>query len=240
MENTRNDLSLSQSHIINLTHVTIMPYSLSSSEPDKAVIVGKDPYELVGSPSTQFNILKSFELKMDEMVYNNSDITEIEKSRFSVEEYTILVLRSDFTIENMEITTEYADITADPVFFFLVYIQSGQITYKDLHVRVSGTISYTYDPMNLYIKNVDVDYYRNTGGFDMEVYCNYPEAELDVNMVTDNTTIYYSQDRVIFPIKRSIFRSILPGSFVVSNHRSEVYILANEQYGVLSLNSLGS
>ena len=170
MENTRNELMLDVSHIINLTHVMISPYSQSSSEPEKATIVGKDPSELISSPSTQFNILKSFELRMDEMIFNNTDITNIEKSRFDVEEYTILVLRTDFTINNMEVTTEYDDVTADPVFFYLVYSQSGQVIYKDLHVRVSGTISFTYDPLNIYIINVDIDYYRNTGGFDMDVY----------------------------------------------------------------------
>ena len=120
------------------------------------------------------------------MVFNNSDITEIEKSRFDVEEYTILVLRSNFTINNMEITTEYADITADPVFFFLVYIQSGHITYNNLDISISGTIMSAYDPLNLNILNVNVDYYRNTGGFDMDTYWNYPEAALDVSMVMEN------------------------------------------------------
>ena len=170
MENTRNVLQLDQSNIINITHVLISSYSLSSSEPGKAKIVGIDPYELAGSPSTQFNILKSFELRMDEMVFNNSDITETEKSRFDVEEYMILVLRSNFTIENMDITTEYADIIHNPVLFYLVYIQSGHITLNHLDISVSGTITYTYDPLNLYTFNLNVDFYRNSGGFDMLTY----------------------------------------------------------------------
>ena len=79
-------------------------------------------------------------------------------------------LRSNFTIENMEVTTEYADITADPIFFFLVYIHSGHITYNNLDISISGTIMSAYDPLNLNILNVNVDYYRNTGGFDMDTY----------------------------------------------------------------------
>ena len=151
-----------------MTHVAILPYSLTSSEPGKANIVGIDPYELVTSPSTQFNILKSYELRIDEMTINNSNIPDAEKERFNIRRSIIMIYRTNFIVENMIITTEYADIYDNPVFFLPIHIQSKHVTYKDIHFGVSGTIHYVYDPINLNILNVEIDFYRNSGGFGMD------------------------------------------------------------------------
>ena len=166
MEYTKNELPLNIGHIVNMTNVDILPYTLRSSDADKATIVGMNRREITSSPSTSFNILKSFELRIDEMIMSNSDITDGEKSNLGVNANSIAIIRSNFRIQNMELLSEYEEVTDNPTFFLPLYIQDKVIQYKDLHIRISGTISNIYDPCNFIIENIDVDYYKNTAGFE--------------------------------------------------------------------------
>ena len=77
-------------------------------------------------------------------------------------------------------------------FVYPVYIQQKKVTDRDLHISTSGLIQRTYDPLNLHIENIDVDFYRNSDGFDMIMQWNYPEAALDTDMYAKNTTFYAS------------------------------------------------
>lgn len=68
----------------------------------------------------------------------------------------------------MELLTEYSSITADNIFLFIVYIQEKQITLSNLHITVSGRIVRSFDPSNVRIEHVDVDYYMNSAGFNLD------------------------------------------------------------------------
>ena len=93
MEDTTSILGFKQGNIINITNVHITSYSLTSSEPGKATIVAIDEHDIVPSPSTLFNVMKTFELRMDEQVTNNMVITEQERLNVGFNDYNILVLR---------------------------------------------------------------------------------------------------------------------------------------------------
>ena len=166
MEYTMNELPLNIGHVVNMTNVDILPYTLKSSDPDKATIVGMDKREITSSPSTSLSILKSYELRIDEMITNRSEISDNEKSTMGIDPYNIVIIRSNFRIQNMELISEYAKVTDNPTFFLPLYIQEKVITYKDLHIRLSGTISTIYDPCNFVLENIDVDYYKNIAGFE--------------------------------------------------------------------------
>ena len=64
MEGTVTYFGLKQGNIVNMTNVSMSPYSMTSSEPEKATIVIKDEIEIVKSPSTIFNIMKAFEQRI--------------------------------------------------------------------------------------------------------------------------------------------------------------------------------
>ena len=201
MDGTTNILGLRQGNIVNITNVSLITYSPTSSEPGKVTILVKDEVEIVTSPSTMFNIMKTFELRIKEQIFKNTAITEQEKFKVEFNDYNIMVLRSNFMIENMNIVSERADIYNEVFLFFHVYIQDKTITIKNMHFNVSGTISMTYDPLNMNLINVDVDYSRNLGGFDMKTFCNYPEAELDTVIFANNLTFYYGNGRTVNPVK---------------------------------------
>ena len=170
MEYTRNELPVGTGNIINITNVEIRPYTLRASvDPDKASIVGIDRNDIDSDPSTSFNILKSYELRFDEIVTNSSSLTPIEKTRVQLEKFLILVIRSSLMICNIEMTSDHASVFDDVLFVFPVYLQTRTLTLKDLHIRISGTIIRAYDPFNLVVENIDVDYYRNSGGIDMSM-----------------------------------------------------------------------
>ena len=201
MEQTSNILGFSQAHIVNISNVNIVPYSLTSLEPKKATFFVKDEVDIIARPSTMLNVMKTFDMRMDEQVLNNSAITEQERLKVEFNDYNILILRSNFMIENINIISERADLYNDVSLLFFVYIQDKTITLKDIHLNVSGTISMTYDPISMNLINLDVDYYRNLGGFEQVMFCNYPEAELNTTIFVDNIHFYYGSERAVHPVK---------------------------------------
>ena len=235
MEQTTNVLGFKQANIVNITNVSIVPYSPTSSDPAKATILVKDEIDIVASPSTLFNVMKTFEMRMDEQVNNNTDMAEQERFRVQFNDYNILVLRSNFMIDNMNIISDREDLYNDVILMFFVYIQDKTITLQNIYFSVSGTLSMTYDPISMNLINLDIDYHRNLGGFEMEVACNYPEAELDTLMLVDNLTFYYGSDRAVNPIRKQMLTNQQPGDFIVNNYHSEIYLMPNEPYGMLVL-----
>ena len=218
MEYTRNEITIGTGNIINITNVEIRPYTLRSVDPDKAHIVGMDSTDIVSNPSTSFSILKSYELRFDKMVTNNNELTDTEKTRIQLERFLILAMKSNLLVYNMEITSEHGSVFVDNLIIYPVYLQTRTITMRDIHMSISGTILRTYDPLNIVIENIDVDYSRNSGGVDMSLQCNYPEANLDAYVHLTNATFYNSQGKVINPPTSSMFKSELPGDLIIKDY----------------------
>ena len=240
MEYTRSELPINKGNLVNITNVDIRPYTLRSVDADKATIVGIEEIDIVADPSTSFSIIKSYELRVDDMITNNTNITDEEVLKVTIEDSLILCLKSSVTLQNLELTTEYDSVFSDYMFVYPVFLQDRRATFKDLHFRTSGTILRAYDPLYLYIENLDVDYYRNSGGFDMVMSCNYPEANLDASMYVLNTSFYYSQDKLINSMTGAGIESQLPGDMIIDDHQANTYINSEERHGMMLLVSLES
>ena len=93
----------------------------------------------------------------------------------------------------MEITSEYSNVFDDILITYPVYLQTKTLKFEDLHISISGTILRAFDPLNIVIENIDVDYYSNSVGFDMDMECNYPEANINAYAHLTNGTFYNSQ-----------------------------------------------
>ena len=235
MEYTTNELKLDNSYIINVTNVEMLPYTHRSFPPDKPTIVGLDKGEISFDVRTSFNILKTLELRYDEMVTQNTGLKDYEKEVTRNNENVILIMRSGFSIQNMELLSEFEDLSVAYNFFFLVFIQERWVAFRDLHTSTSGIVCLTFDPGNIVIENVDVDYYRSKGGFAMEISCHYPEAYLDASVYADNITFHYKQERIVYPIIQSALRSEMPGNFTVSNLHSELFYTFTDETAVYAL-----
>ena len=115
-----------------------------------------------------------------------------------------------------------------------MYLQHKYIICKNVDFAISGTILLVYDPLNLELENIKIDQYKSIGGFDMQMECNYPEANLDAHFYVKNVNIHNSQDRIVFPSVFAALENQLPGDMVVENYISTTYIRFDEQSGMLN------
>ena len=177
MKNTTNYLMIGNNYIVNITQVTIQPYSDNMLiDPGKASIVGLDNESLEFTAGTSYNLLQSLELKVAEMIYNNDQITENEKTTLIVEKILVAVQRSNFAMYNMNLYSDYSDIHKDNYFIWALYLHDRLVTLLDLHIQISGIAFQTFDPLNMDARNIDIDYYQTIGGIIIKQFCNYPEV----------------------------------------------------------------
>ena len=194
MEGTTNYLMIGNNYIVNITQVIIQPYSENLlTDPGKASIVGLDNGALEFTAGTSYNLLQSLELKVTEMIHDNTEITESEKTTLTIEKILIAVQRSNFAMCNMNLYSNYSDVYDENNFIWGLYIQERLISIHDLHVNISGIIFKTLDPLNMNIQNIDVDYYKTLGGIRMDSKWNYPEVTLDNDNSSINENIYSNQ-----------------------------------------------
>ena len=167
-ENTQNYVDLSFNYIINITTVTISSYSTTSSTPSKATIVAGEANNPTQanitayySNTTVFNILLSTKLNTSKQIFSNSLLSLTELSYLSQKAQVMIVHRSNFTIENIVLNSTFYNINSKYTFFFVVFLQNRNFRMANIDTRTSGGIVLSYDPMNLFLENIDIDYSNN-------------------------------------------------------------------------------
>ena len=245
-ENTKNYVDLSFNYIINITTVTISSYSTTSSTPSKATIVAGEANNPTQanitayySNTTVFNILLSTKLNTSKQIFSNSLLSSTELSYLSQKAQVVMVHRSNFTIENIVLNSTFSDINSQRMFFLAVYLQNRNFKMINIDSRISGWIVFTYDPMNLHLENIDVDYSKNNWGFYVYLYWNYPEAYSDSIANVTNISLYYSTgDRLVSTL---LFESLIltnPGGIYLNGFQNKIYttvtnLKANFAFSVL-------
>ena len=202
-ENTESYVDLGFNYIINMTTVNIKSYSSTSSSPSKATITAGEQ----NSPSqinitayfntwTSFNLLKNTQLRKSQQILSTFSASEI--SYLSKTSQVFTVHRTNFTVSNIIMRSEFDNINTGYTFLFAIYLQNRNFNLTNIDFRVSGLIFETYDPLNLTMINIDVDFSRNVGGFNVVPTWNYPEAYLEGFANITNINAYYStSDRLI-------------------------------------------
>ena len=224
MENTINYLMMYQSAIVNITQVEIMPYSDDELvTPGMATLTGIDSGTLEDTKGTTFNILQDFTLQMDEMLFDNSDIPDGEKSEIEISPYIILAHRSSLTIDNMMFRSDYSTLIGDKIFILGINIGEGMVKLTNQDWSINGQNFYTTTNLNLHIENITVDFYKSLGGFDRNIDCNYPEAVHDVLTYSKNMTFYFSEERQTARFSYNPFKGQGSGQFVVEDFTSSLY-----------------
>ena len=204
-ENTQNYVDLNFNYIINITKVTISSYSTTSSTPSKATIVAgeiNDPTQAnitaYYSSTTMFNILLSTKLNKDKQIFSNSLLSSTELSYLYQQTQVIIVHRSNFTIDNIVLNSTFNDINSKYNFFFAIYLQNRNFRMTNIDTYISGGIFESYDPMNLFLESINIDYSRNNRGFFIFLNWNYPDAFLEGVVNITNIKFYYSTgDRLV-------------------------------------------
>ena len=224
MEDTINYILVDSNYIINITQVTIKPYSNGSGVPNKATIVGREDNVVYFSSNSMFNLINDTTLNTDENIYNVSEIDDSSKTTISLVDYSILIYQSQVLWSDLKIQTEYNSLATLNYFIRAVYIQDRDINITDIDIQVSGGIIITTDPLNLYLVNLDIDFYQNIGGFDLRVQCNYPEAFLEETIYANNITFYFGTDRAVSGSIDGQFTYIGPGNLTMIDYYSDIYV----------------
>ena len=169
-EDTTHELMLSIAHVVNVTQLNIMPYSDDTDrEPEVATINGVDEGVLAGHPGTSFNILKDFELRTDINIIEIDDISESEKEMYIQTTSVLMIIRSNFKMTKISVTSEFSSDFRDYVILYALYLQEKLIELYDLSFSTSGIILYSHYPFLLHAQNIEVDLYRNLGGFHSDI-----------------------------------------------------------------------
>ena len=244
-ENTTSYIDIDFNFIINTTTVNIQPYSLSSGIPTKATIIAgeqNNPYQsnitAYFSSSSIFNILKNTELRKEQQIFLNSNLQVSEKTSLSLSGRVINVDRSNVFFNSIVFKSVFEDINSNYVFFYAIYLQNRTFSFIDVDFRTSGILFNSFDPLNLYMYNIDVDYTNNIQGIDIQPVWNYPEAFTGGAINITNIKFYYANGtREVAQLTGPSIRYTGSAHFLVNGIYSATYALPNAaQFAVSSYN----
>ena len=114
---------------------------------------------------TSFNILQNYEIRSSEAILDSPDIEDYEKFTYEQGGYVFFILICNFYMDNFELKTEYESLVLNRHFFFPIIIQDRLIKLTNLDFRIGGTCLLTYDPINIHLENIDLEYSKNLAGF---------------------------------------------------------------------------
>ena len=234
-ENTTNYIDIDFNFVINMNTVNISPYSTTSSSPSKATILAGEANSpnqsnitAYFSSSTTFNILSSSELRKTQQILSNSNLSVSEITSLSLIGKVISVDRSNFIVTNITITSEFDNINSNYVFFYAVYLQNRNFNFTNVDFRTSGVLFNSFDPLNLYMYNIDIDYTKNSQGIDIQPVCNYPEAFTGGFINITNIKFYYANGtREIAQLIGPSIRYTGSAHYLVTGFYSATYALTN-------------
>ena len=231
LENTVSYIDLGFNYIINISSVSIIPYSLTSSTPSKVTITAGEINEPTQSnissyfnTGTRFNILQSTELRKDNQIFSNSLFTSSEQSLLAQRTQVIIAHRSCISIKNIIFKSIFNDINSNYVLFMAIYLQNKTFDIVNADFRTSGGIFKTYDPIVLNMENIDVDFMNNVYGFDITPSWNYPEAYLEGGLNITNIKVYYSSGNFnVHNLLGYWIRYTGPGYNIINGYYSGMY-----------------
>ena len=159
-----------------------------TTTPGKPTIIAIEKEEMTDTRGTSFNILQNYEIRASEAILDSPDIEDYEKFTYEQGGYVFFILRSNFYMDSFELKTEYESLVLNRHFFkkkclfkemsveyeslvlnrhffFPIIIQDRLIKLTNLDFRIGGTCLLTYDPINIHLENIDLEYSKNLAGF---------------------------------------------------------------------------
>ncbi|CAI2363934.1 unnamed protein product [Moneuplotes crassus] len=228
LENTANYLELNKNYIINITHVNILTYSVTGSDPTHANLILKDSAITTINPWTKYSLLQSDMLDMSIVTSSDSFAT-----LFALK--VIFVHNSSLAIQNMHLDSEYSNIYTDNRFVFPSQCGRGKsIRFQDIYSSISGSLLSSISAVEVQVKNVIFDCYRSKYCISIYAPCNFPEADFYGKLIVDNLTLFDSQDKIVAFSGRAVnfFGS---GNMSVNYFNSSVYSEGAGSGSILSM-----
>ena len=143
-EGTINELQIAKNYIINTTLVNFKSYStLSTSIPQKAILMMKDTNVTMFSPLTLFNILNNTFLNIDTVIYKNNIMSQNEKLILLNSDTCIFIDRSSVTFDNLVFKSSLSSINKAVYYIKPVYLQTKTLTITNVDFLVSNFLEYS-------------------------------------------------------------------------------------------------
>ena len=236
-ENTQLMITKDISYFINITSVSISSYSNSLSTPNSATIILTEtlPSQTI---KTQFCILSSTNLKLGSKI-SQGTFTTVEKQSILINKSIFNILRANFSINNVIIST---NLLSNNIFINFVSTKVRQLNIDHLYFNTSESILNNYEsitpilsilnvlyPTNAVIQNVQIDASRLKSGFVFDIDCNYPEAVLLNEVIFNNITAFYSQTKTSYDWARIIHYQG-PANVTISNLNFANYFSSYDNY----------
>ena len=182
-------------YIVNITSVIIQTYSDISSSPGSATLYAVQSTVNMFSTQTSFNLVTNNTLLFNSKI-SSSSLTSGEISQLSTADTILYAWRSSLTLLNFILQGDLSNYQSSSYFLRPVYIQNKSINLTNIEIHLTGYFMKSVDPLSLFITNLYMDFYAMMGGFDLNIECNYPEAYLTGNIITNNMTVLNSRTRI--------------------------------------------
>lgn len=206
---------------MNITSVTIESYSDTAiNNPGKAILFVRQYSIDMFNLKTVFNLVSNNTLTLQSKI-NVSGISTREVTLLSSTDTTLFAFRSNLIMNNLRIQGNLEEDSQIGSFFLRpIYLQEKTLTLKNLDIQLTGVFLRSFDPMNMYIENVYVDFHAMMGGFHMNIECNYPEAYLNGKLQSYNLTAVNAFTRI------APFRT----PFLVTSGPEDIYFVDSKLY----------
>ena len=183
-------------YLINVNKVNLLTYTGSSTSNLRPSIISKPSGVTLLSPKTMFNIISSIQLNLASNIIN-PNLTAKEQSDLQTTYVGFMVDRWDFTIDGLDFMTNHGQSSKTFTWIKAIYEQSKTITLNNMNIVVGGYLLDSFDPLNLNLSNLNIDYYKNARGLYILTQWNYANASLANNIVVTNITVYNSVTRLV-------------------------------------------
>ena len=221
LENSVMQIMKDQIYLINIDSVNLITYSDLGSSPLKWTIIFTDANVSVFSRRTNFNIISSYNLNISSVI-NNSTLSAKEISKLQSKSNRMMIDRCNFLMDNFIVQSQFLSTNKSFTFMNIIYEQNLFISLENLSFSIEGNLFNTNDPLNLFLKDIDIDYYQTSRGFIISSDWNYPNAILTSEINISNLTVYNSLPRTV--LQTNSFISFYgPSNFTMRNSNISVY-----------------
>ena len=206
--------------------MTIDTYSdnSTSSERAKIIAIDSDSVDIVYVMPTIFNILQNTTLDIQQVLDQDSQLSESDKILVMTESAVIVCLSSNFYMNNIDLFSEYDDETDYIYYFRLINPMYKSIKISNSYINVSGMILYADEQVEATLENLIFDLYRTQAGVFFDMTCKDPSLVFNSTFNVINVELLYSQDRIDVSYKSNPIQYVGSGDINYYNFTSNVFI----------------
>jgi hypothetical protein len=176
---------LGHNYIVSMASVNIYTYSKVGNSSAMATLMLTDTNTEVFDQKTKFNMLSYSDL-------NLTIVSAISSSYVESDDKNILLYKSEFTIDNFYLRSEYSNEATGIKFIDAHLGDYKPVKFNNLDVLISGILFGTYEAAEVHVNNMTYDFYKSLGSIVIITYCNYPGAWIGGGLFMDNVIFFES------------------------------------------------